>query len=1513
MESGIIDFAKYLVGQEAITEAVTNVRKLKSATTALSKTIEDDTKRITTGYTAIKTALADLNGKTQGLNLGSGITEADRKLLHQYIAEVDALKASKLRLKETEAAQAAILKQTEGATKGLTSALRQQQNALKAAIAANDIESAKKYAAQLVDTRLKTEQLGKAVRGAVSEYTAVQGSYNNLNLATNKLKAELRALDTGFDSNSEHANKLRKEIVENTQKLSAFDAQINQSFRSVAQAPSLQAKIGQGVTGLAQSFAGAYIGIQGLATGLQQVFAANVAYSDSAVAVRKTTNMSAAEFERLADSLKGLDSRTPLSALLDIAKVGGQAGEVKDDILDFVKTVDIANQALGDDFGGGDEAAEKIATVLGKIANVYKKELTPEIAKNLLSIGSAVNELAAVGDATSPFLAQVALDVGAGAAAFGVGLKNVFAYAAVLEEAGFTADVTGSSLSRLFSTLGNKTKEAFEIAQRANPALTLKEFTRLVNSDFNSAIQLFLRGLTAGGVMTTKQSALLTTLKLSSGDTKNAILTLAQKTETFAQRQATANDQLRDANSLTAEAGKRNDTLAASYEKLKKDLSNLFTDGLFGQFFKDTIDTARSRLKLLTDGFDTLKTKAIEAGQAVANSDLGKKLGLDKIGQEAEEAGKKTADFTTETLNTAKALNKQAEEGKGLLAAYEKLEGQERELQANGKSTNGIQAERNRLLLKIRQVLGESAVAVNAETGAMRLNASATQAAILYKKQDIETIKARQKQAVASLSESIPQIEAQLIKAQQSFSKAQLGFDNFGLTPEQKEDIQAAAEEQLKLREGVLTKNTTARSTMAFPIVQVRAAEAYLTAQKNLTTQEEALAQAQKDRSIVQSALNALDKLTIQTAEDKKAGGDDGIGTDKEKAKAIADIAAEEFKLHKQRLEARITDYDRQAENPANTEQIRTQALQKAALDRIVLAELEQREGIRLAAQSNKEKIGGDKATAVTRTLLTEKFAADVLAINKKLSKDELVLRNLTLDQLAAVDKLMLDVEIEALDKLAGDERYSYAERHSAALNASTRRIELILIESDIKRRAAKGDLQELARIQAEEDKLTTAELSKSKPFDSAKFTDDIRKRYAVEGTLLEEQYGKRLLKERDYNKQIQTLDNNREKESIDALEREFGLTAEVLERRRALRQRIGEQELTEERRVAQARADLIQEGLQYAQQLGDAFFQIQRNQSDARLDMLQQAAERELKNAGDNDDKKYLEAKAKLDRQRAYELADLDYKLSHNLVQVGENEQKKAEIEERYRQDGIVLEASKNDLKSQIEVDYQKRIAKEKQKQAELERRGALYNIALNTAMGVASVLSTGGGTRYADFGISAGILSALVVAQGLAQAAVVLASPLPAYFKGRTNGPAEYAEVAERGPELIEGKQGFRLAAKRGIAYLEAGDKVHTAERTREILRVSEMGTSVPQAVTVSFDAGTSTLRSPSGLQVGKIDSSLLALLASNERIVKAIKQMPGFNLNISDDGIEKIIHQQSGSQMLVNKRLKMLGRIP
>ncbi len=173
----------------------------------------------------------------------------------------------------------------------------------------------------------------------------------------------------------------------------------------------------------------------------------------------------------------------------------------------------------------------------------------------------------------------------------------------------------------------------------------------------------------------------------------------------------------------------------------------------------------------------------------------------------------------------------------------------------------------------------------------------------------------------------------------------------------------------------------------------------------------------------------------------------------------------------------------------------------------------------------------------------------------------------------------------------------------------------------------------------------------------------------------------------------------------------------------------------------------------------------------------------------------------------------------------------------------GIENERSANQEKlSAIEADErlsdeQKAIAREKfqkeeqklrLKQAKAERSGVLFQIAIDTAQAIAKALTTAAtlaanpftaalaSNAFAQAGIAAGV--------GAAQAAFVLAQPLPQFAKGTQNAPEGYARTDEKGAEIHTDKYGNikDLGSNKGsrVKWLDKGDKIYTATETKQLL---------------------------------------------------------------------------------------------
>lgn len=157
----------------------------------------------------------------------------------------------------------------------------------------------------------------------------------------------------------------------------------------------------------------------------------------------------------------------------------------------------------------------------------------------------------------------------------------------------------------------------------------------------------------------------------------------------------------------------------------------------------------------------------------------------------------------------------------------------------------------------------------------------------------------------------------------------------------------------------------------------------------------------------------------------------------------------------------------------------------------------------------------------------------------------------------------------------------------------------------------------------------------------------------------------------------------------------------------------------------------------------------------------------------------------------RDRELEAIQAQKDHELSIVGDNTEAKANVERKFA--GELLEI--------------------KRKQARADKAQAAFNIGINTAAGIMQTIKQLGMPAAIPFVIATGILGAL-------QLATVLAKPLPQFFKGTDNAPEGFAWVAEKGPELRESKGKTIYYDKPQIAYLNQGDKIHTAEQTQKIL---------------------------------------------------------------------------------------------
>lgn len=443
----------------------------------------------------------------------------------------------------------------------------------------------KQAAAALKEHALEQKKIVAAAKEARNANVALSGSYNAATARLKELGARIRGVQDGFDNQTPAIKRKIREYNELNAKIKEFDAQMGNFQRNVGNYGSAFRNIGASLTQMAAGFLSGYAVIGGVS----KIITSNAQISDSLADVRRTAQLTEAEADKLLTTFKGFDTRTGLKGLLDIAVIAGQLGIQKDQIAGFTRAIDQLSIVLSGEIPGG---AEAVATALGKINGVFETQIREgtSVEESYNRTGSAILGLGQSGLATGEFLQDFTLRVAGVAKAANISLPTMLAYGSVLEEAGASAEVAGTAMTRLLGNLAGKRQQFYAVARLADANLTLEKFTNIINTDANEALQLFFKGLSSGNPSLTAFNDRLAGIGLIAGPGKNAVIALAQAQATLSEKIKMSNADYNDANKIAEQVALKNDNLAGSIDKLNKVFENATTSGNTGRFFKGIID-----------------------------------------------------------------------------------------------------------------------------------------------------------------------------------------------------------------------------------------------------------------------------------------------------------------------------------------------------------------------------------------------------------------------------------------------------------------------------------------------------------------------------------------------------------------------------------------------------------------------------------------------------------------------------------------------------------------------------------------------------------------------------------------------------------------------------------------------------------------------------------------------------------------------------------------------------------
>lgn len=248
--------------------------------------------------------------------------------------------------------------------------------------------------------------------------------------------------------------------------------------------------------------------------------------------------------------------------------------------------------------------------------------------------------------------------------------------------------------------------------------------------------------------------------------------------------------------------------------------------------------------------------------------------------------------------------------------------------------------------------------------------------------------------------------------------------------------------------------------------------------------------------------------------------------------------------------------------------------------------------------------------------------------------------------------------------------------------------------------------------------------------------------------------------------------------------------------------------------------------------------------------------------------------------------LSDITRSIFDNQQLARENEMNAIDA---WEQERIRMAGDNEEAIAAIEKEAEERRKKVRIEQAKSDKKEAIFQIALQTAVAVMRALSSSPPPK--NF-----IEAAIVGAIGAAQAAVVLARPLPQFEKGTNYSPEGKAIVGEAGSELIidgRTKQARLSPDRASITHLSKGSQVIPAHITQKLL------------TDPNFDYNGVAEKYLNKSTVIKVESDPIDYSRFGAEVREAIKEIPINQTNFDERGVTNYVVKRNVRLRRLNKR--------
>lgn len=352
-----------------------------------------------------------------------------------------------------------------------------------------------------------------------------------------------------------------------------------------------------------------YIGLYvGAAVAMQKLTATMgdlMELSDKMGEVQKTTNFSADAVGHLTEELKKLDTRTPITNLLDLSVAAGQLGlKTQEDVQGFTEAANKLMVALPEMGKEGATEMMKVALATGEIDKIRKQmeegliDGSSATAVAMEKVGSTIDRLRASSAATAPAITDFVKRVGAVGAQSGISIDQVAALGSTVDALGMRVEMSATALSRMIPAIRNNSfdiakvigvtpdviRNLFDAGRGMEVVLMILQHIKDSGMDADS-----IEGMLGMGNM----KEIMKELNQMGARAGIVFSGLSQNVDELRRQLGIAAEAYEENIAIQKEYNKMNETTAAKWARLKNQLEEMFVGDAPQRLLGDIIDGLR--------------------------------------------------------------------------------------------------------------------------------------------------------------------------------------------------------------------------------------------------------------------------------------------------------------------------------------------------------------------------------------------------------------------------------------------------------------------------------------------------------------------------------------------------------------------------------------------------------------------------------------------------------------------------------------------------------------------------------------------------------------------------------------------------------------------------------------------------------------------------------------------------------------------------------------------------------